>query len=100
MKQANPSPKKWPQFGSVKFQNYSCRYRPELPLSLRNFSVEIRPREKVGVVGRTGAGKTSMALALFRILEPAEGWVFDFSNELSDSITNYMIACRKQSRYA
>lgn len=43
--------------------------------SLRNISVEILPKEKVGVVGRTGAGKSSLALALFRVLEASEGQI-------------------------
>ena len=63
----------WPQAGAVQFRLFSCRYRAGLPLTLRSISAEIRPSEKVGVVGRTGAGKTSMALALFRIVNAAEG---------------------------
>nr|CAD2174306.1 unnamed protein product [Meloidogyne enterolobii] len=66
-------PSDWPSRGAVHFQKYSCRYRPELDLSLRGITAEIRPGEKVGIVGRTGAGKTSFALALFRIIEAAEG---------------------------
>uniref|UniRef100_A0A915M537 ABC transporter domain-containing protein n=1 Tax=Meloidogyne javanica TaxID=6303 RepID=A0A915M537_MELJA len=66
-------PADWPSRGAVHFQKYSCRYRPELDLSLRGITAEIKPGEKVGIVGRTGAGKTSFALALFRIIEAAEG---------------------------
>lgn len=63
----------WPAQGSVSFQNYSTRYRPELDLVLKNINLDIKPREKIGVVGRTGAGKSSLTLALFRIIEAAEG---------------------------
>jgi len=74
--QIAPSPpKSWPTAGSVQFRNFSCRYRAELPLTLRSISAEIRPLEKVGVVGRTGAGKTSMAMALFRIVDATEGCI-------------------------
>jgi ABC-type multidrug transport system fused ATPase/permease subunit len=49
------------------------RYRPSDPLVLRNVSLEVRPREKVGVCGRTGSGKSSTTLALFRAVELAGG---------------------------
>ncbi|KAJ6621301.1 metal resistance protein YCF1 [Mycena sp. CBHHK59/15] len=63
----------WPSEGKIEFQHYSTRYRPELDLILNNISVTINPREKLGVCGRTGAGKSSLLLALFRIIEAAEG---------------------------
>jgi ABC-type multidrug transport system fused ATPase/permease subunit len=63
----------WPSQGSVEFINYSTRYRPDLEPVLRNVSFKIKPLEKVGIVGRTGAGKSSLALALFRGLEAEEG---------------------------
>lgn len=49
------------------------RYRPDLELCLKDVSVKIEAGEKVGVCGRTGAGKSSLTLALFRILEAAQG---------------------------
>ena len=49
------------------------RYRPELPLVLKSVSFSIRNGEKVGIVGRTGAGKSSIIQALFRTVEPEEG---------------------------
>ncbi|WWD05496.1 hypothetical protein V865_003573 [Kwoniella europaea PYCC6329] len=67
-----PSPK-WPEQGSIEFDNFSMRYRPELELCLRDVSFKINGGERVGVVGRTGAGKSSLTLALFRILEAAGG---------------------------
>ncbi|XP_032727951.1 canalicular multispecific organic anion transporter 2 isoform X1 [Lontra canadensis] len=66
-------PAGWPRKGEVEFRNYSVRYRPGLELVLKNLSVRVRGGEKVGIVGRTGAGKSSMTLCLFRILEAAEG---------------------------
>lgn len=63
----------WPSEGSVQFINYTTRYRKDLEPVLRNVSFKINPREKVGIVGRTGAGKSSLALALFRGLEAEAG---------------------------
>ena len=63
----------WPQNGMLKFESVDLRYRPELPLVLRNFSLDIKGGEKVGVVGRTGAGKSSLIVALFRIVELSAG---------------------------
>lgn len=62
----------WPSEGSIEFINYTTRYRKDLDPVLRGVSFKIKPLEKVGIVGRTGAGKSSLALALFRGLE-AEG---------------------------
>ncbi|KAJ7180495.1 multidrug resistance-associated ABC transporter [Mycena filopes] len=63
----------WPSQGKIEFRNYSTRYRPELDLVLNRISLEIKPKEKLGVCGRTGAGKSSLLLALFRIIEGVEG---------------------------
>jgi len=63
----------WPASGAVDFSNYSTRYRPGLDLVLKNINLNIKSHEKIGVVGRTGAGKSSLTLALFRIIEPDIG---------------------------
>ncbi|RMY52987.1 hypothetical protein D0863_14088 [Hortaea werneckii] len=63
----------WPSKGSVEFIGYSTRYRDDFDFVLKNLTFKIMPGEKVGVVGRTGAGKSSMALALFRALEAEQG---------------------------
>lgn len=69
----NRPPENWPSKGSVQFINYSTRYRKELEPVLRNLTFKIEAREKIGIVGRTGAGKSSLALAIFRALEADEG---------------------------
>ncbi|PQE11407.1 abc metal ion transporter protein [Rutstroemia sp. NJR-2017a BVV2] len=69
----NRPPISWPASGGVQFNNYSTRYREGLDLVLKNINLDIKPHEKIGVVGRTGAGKSSLTLALFRIIEPSEG---------------------------
>jgi ABC-type multidrug transport system fused ATPase/permease subunit len=63
----------WPAQGSVEFIGYTTRYRSDLDPVLRDVSFKINPLEKVGIVGRTGAGKSSLALALFRGLEAESG---------------------------
>ena len=63
----------WPSQGGVQFIGYSTRYRNDLDFVLKNVTFNVRPGEKVGIVGRTGAGKSSLALALFRGLEAEEG---------------------------
>ncbi|GIQ80798.1 hypothetical protein KIPB_001654 [Kipferlia bialata] len=68
-----PIPKAWPHAGQITVKNMSLRYRPNLPLALDNVSFEIKAGERVGVVGRTGAGKSSLTAALFRLFEPVEG---------------------------
>ncbi|KAL7855415.1 hypothetical protein AOLI_G00190190 [Acnodon oligacanthus] len=63
----------WPSEGRVRFEDYKVRYRPELELVLHGITCDIRSNEKVGIVGRTGAGKSSLTSCLFRIMEAAEG---------------------------
>lgn len=69
----NRPPENWPSQGSVEFIGYTTRYRKDLDPVLRNLTFRIGAREKVGIVGRTGAGKSSLALAIFRALEADEG---------------------------
>ena len=61
--------------GNINFINYSVRYRPDTPLILKGINLEIQPGEKIGVVGRTGSGKSTMLLCLFRILEAYKGQI-------------------------
>ena len=61
------------QDGKIKFENYNVRYGPKKPLVLKNISIEIKEGEKIGIVGRTGSGKTTLGLCLFRILEADSG---------------------------
>ncbi|XP_028799317.1 ABC transporter C family member 2 [Neltuma alba] len=71
--ESNRPPPGWPSSGSIRFEDVVLRYRPELPPVLHGLSFTIFPSDKVGVVGRTGAGKTSMFNALFRLVELERG---------------------------
>ncbi|XP_040463336.1 canalicular multispecific organic anion transporter 1 isoform X2 [Falco naumanni] len=68
-------PPGWPSRGEIQFIDYKVRYRPELDLVLQEITCTIGSTEKVGVVGRTGAGKSSLTNCLFRVLEPAGGTI-------------------------
>ncbi|XP_031219019.1 multidrug resistance-associated protein 1 isoform X2 [Mastomys coucha] len=71
--QETAPPSTWPHSGRVEFRDYCLRYREDLDLVLKHINVTIEGGEKVGIVGRTGAGKSSLTLGLFRINESAEG---------------------------
>ncbi|WRT65384.1 uncharacterized protein IL334_002327 [Kwoniella shivajii] len=59
----------WPESGSIVFKDVVMSYRPGLPAVLKGLSMSIHGGEKVGIIGRTGAGKTSITMALFRLVE-------------------------------
>ncbi|KAK7074921.1 ABC transporter transmembrane region [Halocaridina rubra] len=68
-------PRDWPEFGKVEIKNVSLRYRPELPLVLHDIEATFNPGQKIGVVGRTGAGKSSLITTLLRLVETEKGSV-------------------------
>eukprot|EP01052_Picozoa_sp_SAG31_P006857 SAG31_NODE_320_length_17748_cov_4.201881_16_plen_347_part_00 len=65
----------WPSAGAITFEGASLRYKPDLPLALDGVDLSIMSGEHVGVVGRTGAGKSTLVSLLFRLVEPASGRV-------------------------
>ncbi|KAG0238620.1 hypothetical protein BGW42_004382 [Actinomortierella wolfii] len=88
-------PDNWPHEGHVEFRNYSTRYREGLELVVKGITFEVQPGEKIGIVGRTGAGKSSLTLALFRIIEAANSpwskavaanYSSDSTSDISDAV--------------
>ncbi|CAF1415513.1 unnamed protein product [Rotaria sordida] len=65
----------WPTNGSIQINELSMKYRENLQLVLKDVTVNVEDGEKIGIVGRTGSGKTSLCLALFRIIEPTTGTI-------------------------
>ncbi|KAJ7666515.1 P-loop containing nucleoside triphosphate hydrolase protein [Mycena rosella] len=66
-------PTSWPSEGAIQCQNLVVRYAPELPAVLHNLTFQVNPGEKVGILGRTAAGKSTLALSFLRFVAPTEG---------------------------
>jgi ABC-type multidrug transport system fused ATPase/permease subunit len=71
--QRSHMPKSWPTRGTISFRHVQIRYRDNLPLVCRDLTLQIDGGQKIGICGRTGAGKSSTVLALFRFQELAGG---------------------------
>ncbi|KAG0501022.1 hypothetical protein HPP92_001094 [Vanilla planifolia] len=69
----NRPEKEWPNNGTIVIQNLHVQYNPRLPMVLKDISCVIPGKKKIGIVGRTGSGKSTLIQALFRIVEPSSG---------------------------
>ena len=63
----------WPQNGQIIFDKYNTSYRKDTPIILKNINFNFNGGEKIGILGRTGSGKSSIVLAIARIIEPKSG---------------------------
>ena len=73
----------FPKRGKIEFVNLYVRYRPDSQLVLKNINFTIEPDQKIGIVGRTGSGKTTLCLSLFRILEASTGKILIDNQDIS-----------------
>ncbi|KAJ9157202.1 ATP-dependent bile acid permease [Pleurostoma richardsiae] len=69
------APAAWPTEGRIEVDNVTVAYKEDLPPVLKDLNFTVAPGERIGIVGRTGAGKSTLAAVLFRLLEPREGAV-------------------------
>jgi ABC-type multidrug transport system fused ATPase/permease subunit len=76
--------KSWPERGEIDIQNFSLKYREDTELVLKGINAHIQPHENVGIVGRTGSGKSSLCLALFRIVEGYSGRILIDGVDISE----------------
>ena len=70
---STPINSNWPSKGSISFKKFSMKYRTNLGYALENITFTVQPKEKFGICGRTGAGKSSLISALLRLCEATEG---------------------------
>ncbi|XP_044209764.1 multidrug resistance-associated protein 5 isoform X2 [Thunnus albacares] len=77
-------PADWPQEGELVFREVEMRYQENLPLVLSRVSFTVRPKEKVGIVGRTGSGKSSLGVVLLRLVERCGGSILIDGVDISD----------------
>lgn len=73
----------WPSKGALEFKDVTLRYRPNTDIVLDKVSFKVQPGEKVGVVGRTGAGKSTLTMALTRIVEMDNGKIIIDDEDIS-----------------
>ena len=80
----------WPSDGNIQFQNVVLKYRPTTEVVLDNLSFFVNPGEKIGVVGRTGAGKSTICLSMSRIVEIIEGKILIDDMDIRGINLNYL----------
>lgn len=88
-KQYITPPQDWPQQGAIEFKDVQMRYR-EGPLVLKGVSFSVNPSDKIGIAGRTGCGKSSLMVALFRIEELVQGQIIIDGIDISKVHLQYL----------
>ena len=73
----------WPIKGKIEFISFSTKYRPFTPIILKKINLKINPKEKIGIIGRTGSGKSTIVMSICRIIESLEGQILIDDNDIS-----------------
>jgi ABC-type multidrug transport system fused ATPase/permease subunit len=76
--------REWPERGDIEFRDVKLRYRPKTETVLKELCLDIKGGQKIGIVGRTGAGKSTIALALTRIVEIESGFILIDGHNIQD----------------
>ena len=74
----------------INFINFSASYRPDTPIILSNINIEIKPGEKIGIVGRTGSGKSSILMSLSRVIEAKSGKILIDDEDIKNINLEYL----------
>lgn len=74
----------WPTTGKIELENLQVQYTPALPMVLKGITCTFPGGKKIGVVGRTGSGKSTLIQALFRMVEPSEGRILIDGLDISE----------------
>eukprot|EP00056_Hartaetosiga_gracilis_P007440 m.108366 g.108366 ORF g.108366 m.108366 type:complete len:1405 (-) comp12705_c0_seq1:157-4371(-) len=83
-------PHNWPNNGEIEFKDVEVCYRPGLPAVLKGVNLHIHKNEKIGIVGRTGAGKSTIAMVLFRMMDLSKGKIIIDGVDTSSMGTNFL----------
>lgn len=93
----DPPMNEWPLHGQITFQDVQLQYRPGLPMVLKGLSFSIASNSRIGIIGRTGAGKSSIVQALYRTVELAAGHIsidgIDLSTLGLHTVCSLVIIC-------
>jgi ATP-binding cassette subfamily C (CFTR/MRP) protein 1 len=80
----------WPEKGLIEFQDVDLKYRPNTEIILNKLSFKVQPNEKIGIVGRTGAGKSTICISISRIVELFGGKIMIDGVDISKLNLNYL----------
>lgn len=80
----------WPEEGKIEFQGVNLKYRPTTEIVLNNLSFNVNAREKIGIVGRTGSGKSTICISISRIVELFSGKIFIDGVDISKLDLNFL----------
>lgn len=85
-----PGRPEWPEQGEIEFSGVDLKYRDNLDIVLDDLSFKVQPKEKIGIVGRTGSGKSTICISISRIVEVCKGMITIDGQDISKLNLNYL----------